>query len=47
MREENGELRGRCAFLEGDLQFQAQKTRDMQAKYEAEGENLRAQLKGS
>lgn len=37
----------KAAISESDLQFQAQKTKELQKKYESELDNLRNQLKGS
>ena len=42
LREENTEIRSKAQYLEQDLLFQAQKTRDIQSKFEGEIENLRA-----
>ncbi|CDW73694.1 UNKNOWN [Stylonychia lemnae] len=47
MKEENQELRMRANYLEQDLAFLSQKTKELQTKYETEIENLRSQLKGS
>ena len=40
-------MRSKSGYLENDLLFQAQKTKDIQSKFEVEIENLRAQIKGS